>query len=252
MSKRTKGEKIFAGFNIIILMACLIAALYPCIYVLSASISDPIKLYESGKLIILPRGINFGNYVYVFQNVSLWIGYANTIFYVVVGTTCSVLITVVAAYCLSRKELPGKNLILMGIVFTMYFSGGMIPNFLLVRSLNLLDSRAAMILPTLISTYNFIIVLSYFRGIPESMEEAAIIDGANEFVVLFRVLMPLAKPVIAVIALYYLVGIWNNYMSALLYLSSPDKYPLQMVLREILFQGSMDQQTSSQVDTAQM
>ena len=162
------------------------------------------------------------------------------------------LVTVIAAFCLSRRDLPGKNIMIMAMVFTMYFAGGMIPNYLVVRSLKLLDTRASMILPSLISTYNFIIVLTAFKGLPPSLEEAATIDGANEYTVLFKVLIPLIKPVISVIALYYLVAIWNNFMSALLYLSDPKKYPLQLVLREILYQGTMEQETSSQIDTAAM
>ena len=251
MIKRTKGETIYAVFNTIIITAVLICAIYPCIYVLFASMSEASELY-GGKLLLWPKGFNPGNYLAVLKNKMIWTGYANTFFYAGVGTTLSVLFTVVAAYCLSRKDLPGKNAIVMAMVFTMYFSGGMIANYILVRSLHLLDTRAAMILPGLINTYNFIIVLTYFKGLPESLEEAAMIDGANEYKILFRMLMPLAKPVISVIALYYLVAIWNNFMNALLYINSPEKYPLQLVLREILYQGSMEQQTTSQIDTAAM
>lgn len=251
MNRRTKGEKLFALLNAVILLLALLCTLYPCIYVLFASVSDPTKVFEKA-LLLYPQGINLGNYIAVFENSLIWSGYANTIFYAVVGTTASVLITVIAAFCLSRRDLPGKNMIIMAMVFTMYFTGGMIPNYLVVRSLGLLDTRASMILPTLMSTYNFIIVLTSFKGLPPSLEEAATIDGANEYTVLFKVLMPLLKPVISVIALYYLVAIWNNFMSALLYLSDPKKYPLQLVLREILYQGTMQQETSSQIDTATM
>ena len=221
MNRRTKGEKLFALLNAVILLLALLCTLYPCIYVLFASVSDPTKVFEKA-LLLYPQGINLGNYIAVFENSLIWSGYANTIFYAVVGTTASVLITVIAAFCLSRRDLPGKN------------------------------TRASMILPTLMSTYNFIIVLTSFKGLPPSLEEAATIDGANEYTVLFKVLMPLLKPVISVIALYYLVAIWNNFMSALLYLSDPKKYPLQLVLREILYQGTMQQETSSQIDTATM
>lgn len=248
--KRTKGEKMFAVFNVIILTALVIVTLYPVLYVLFASFSDPVELYRSGKLLLKPAGFNLSSYKVVFNNPAIWTGYANTIFYTVVGTTCSVLATVLAAYCLSRKDLPGKNIIVFGMMFTMYFSGGMIPNFIVVKTLGLLDTRAAMILPGLISTYNFIIVLTYFKGLPESLEEAAIIDGAGEWTVLFKILLPLSKPVVSVIALYYLVGIWNNFMSALLYISSPEKYPLQLVLREILFMGQMDQGVAQQTDSS--
>ncbi len=251
MNKRTKGEKVFSVFNTLILTGILLITLYPCLYVLFASVSDPNKLYNGGKLLLWPVGFNIDNYIAVFKNPMIWSGYANTIFYAVVGTTASVFFTVVAAFCLSRKKFPGQNFIIMAMVFTMYFSGGMIPGFLVVEGLGLYDTRAAMILPGLISTYNFIIVLSYFRGIPASLEEAALIDGANEFTVLFKIMIPLAKPVISVIALYYLVGIWNNFMNALLYLDTQSKYPLQLVLREILFQGEASQQSGGQTDNSQ-
>ena len=239
MNQRTTGEKIFAVFNTIILSLLLVATLYPCLYVLFASFSEPLEFYRSGKLLFMPAGFSLESYKHVFSNSLIWTGYANTIFYALVGTVCSVFVTVLAAYCLSRKDLPGKNFVVMAMVFTMYFTGGMIPNFLVVRSLGLLNTRAAMILPGLISTYNFIIVLTYFKGLPESLEEAAIIDGANEWTVLFKILLPLSKPVVSVIALYYMVGIWNNFMTALLYISSPEKYPLQLVLREILIELSL-------------
>ncbi len=251
MKRKTKGEKVFALFNTIILLSVLLCTLYPCIYVLFASMSDPTEVFNRA-ILLYPRGFNLGNYISVFGNSLIWSGYANTIFYAIAGTTASVLVTVIAAFCLSRRDLPGKNIMIMAMVFTMYFAGGMIPNYLVVRSLKLLDTRASMILPSLISTYNFIIVLTAFKGLPPSLEEAATIDGANEYTVLFKVLIPLIKPVISVIALYYLVAIWNNFMSALLYLSDPKKYPLQLVLREILYQGTMEQETSSQIDTAAM
>lgn len=250
MNRRTTGEKIFAFFNTIILTLLMIITLYPCLYVLFASLSDPLEFYRNGKFLLKPAGFSLESFKHVFDNSQIWTGYANTIFYAVVGTFSSVFFTVMAAYCLSRKELPGKNIIIMGMVFTMYFAGGMIPNFLVVRSLHLLDTRAAMILPGLISTYNFIIVLTYFKGLPESLEEAAIIDGASEWTVLFKILLPLSKPVVSVIALYYAVGIWNNFMTALLYISSPSKYPLQLVLREILIEGSMQTKQAQQVNDA--
>ena len=250
MLKRTTGEKIFAVFNTIFLSALLLITLYPCMYVLFASVSDPVELYNGSKLIFAPRGFNTINYVHVFKNSLLWTGYANTIFYTVVGTFFCVFLTTVAAYCLSRKDLPGKNIFLMGIVISMYFSGGMIPNFIIVKSLGLLDTRGAMIIPALINTYNLIITLSYFRGIPDELEEAAKIDGANHYIVLFKIMIPLAKATIAVITLYYAVAFWNDYMSALLYLNDSKLYPLQLVLREILFQGTMDSKSSMQVDQA--
>jgi len=245
MLKRTKGEKIFAIFNTIILSMLLVCTLYPCLYVVFAAFSDPIEFASSTKLLLKPAGFSLDGFKFVMENPMIWTGYANTIFVTVVGTLISVILTVVAAYGLSRKTLPGKNIILLGMIFTMYFVGGMIPNFLVFRTLGLLDSRIALMMPNLINTYNFIIVLTYFKGLPESLEEAAKIDGANEFTILFKIFIPLAKPVISVIALYYMVALWNDFMTGLLYINSKEKYPLQLVLREILFQGSMNEQAAT-------
>ena len=250
MNHRTTGEKIFAVFNTIILCMLVVVTLYPCLYVLFASFSEPLEFYRSNKLLLAPAGFSLESYKHVFKSSLIWTGYANTAFYVIVGTTCNVFATVLGGYCLSRRNLPGKSFILMAMAFTMYFHGGMIPNFILVRSLGLLDTRAAMFLPDLISTYNMVIVITYFKGLPESLEEAAIIDGANEWTVLFKILLPLSKPVVAVIALYYAVGIWNDFMTAVLYISSQDKYPLQLVLREILISGSLQAQEAQQVNDA--
>lgn len=250
MIKRSKGEKIFAVFNTLILLGLLIVTLYPCLYVLFASVSDPVDLYNGSKLLLAPRGFNLANYHHVIKNNLLWTGYGNTILYAVVGTTLSVFLTLLAAYGLSRKDVPGQKIILMGMIFTMYFSGGMIPTFMVVKNLNILDTRLAMILPAAINTFNFIIMLSYFRGMPVELEEAAKIDGANHYRILFKIMIPLAKPTIAVICLYYAVAIWNDYMGALLYINSTERYPLQLVLREILFQGTMSQAGSGQVDQA--
>ena len=246
--KRTTGEKIFAIFNYILLTCLVIVTLYPCLYVLFASFSNSTMFYGSSKLLLAPVGFSLESYKAVFDNSQIWTGYINTLFYTTVGTFLNVIFTVIAAYALSRKNLPGKDKIVMFMMFTMYFGGGMIPTFLTIRALGLLDTRAVMVIPGLISTYNFIIVLTYFKGLPESLEEAAIIDGANEWTVLFKILLPLSKPVVSVIALYYLVGHWNTYMNALLYINSPKKYPLQLVLSEILLQGHMQQNEGSQVD----
>ena len=250
MLKQSRGEKIFSVFNYTFLSFLLLITLYPWLYVLFASLSDPVELYNGSKLLLFPRGFNAANYVHVFKNMMLWIGYGNTIFYTVLGTLLSVLLTVVAAYCLSRNGLPGKNFILMAMIFTMYFSGGMIPTYLVVKNTGLLDTRLALIIPQAINTFNFIIVLTYFKGMPLELEEASKIDGANDYIVLFSIMIPLAKSVISVICLYYAVSIWNNYMSALLYINNTRLYPLQLVLREILFQGTNEAAKGAEVDSA--
>lgn len=226
----------------------LIVTLYPCLYVVFASVSDPVKLYSGNPLMIWPRGFNLLGYEYVFDYKLLWIGYRNTIFYVTAGTALNVLLTIMAAYCLSRRNLVGQNVIIMGMVFTMYFSGGMIPTYLVVKGVHLLDSPLAMIIPGAINTTNFIISLTYFRGMPYELEEAAKMDGATNMQVLFKVLAPLAKPVIMVMVLYYAVAHWNDYMTALLYISNQKLYSLQYVLRQILIEGTSLENQNANLD----
>lgn len=238
MIRRSKGEKIFAVFNYAFLTLTLIATLYPCLYVVFASLSDPVELHNGSKLLLWPRGFDTSGYAYAFKFNMLWTGYRNTILYVVSGTALNVFLTILAAYCLSRRNLWGQSFMVMAMVFTMYFSGGMIPTYLVVKGVHLLDTPLAMIIPNAINTTNFIISLTYFRGMPYELEEAAKIDGASNMKVLFKILAPLAKPVVMVMVLYYAVAHWNDYMSAMLYLNSQELYPLQAVLREILIQGT--------------
>lgn len=235
--KKTLGDRIFDIVNYAFLTVLTFVILYPCYYVLVASVSDPVKIYDGSGFILWPRDFALYSYKMVFENTKLWRSYANTIFYVSTGTFLSVILTTSAAYCASRKTLPGKNLIMFLIMFTMYFSGGLIPTYLVVSGLGITDTYLAMILPGAVSTYNLFITLSYFRGIPDSMEEAAKIDGASEYKIYYKVMLPLAKPIVAVISLYYAVGIWNNYFTAMIYLTNPKLYPLQLILKEILLQS---------------
>ncbi len=238
IEKRTTGEKIFQVFNYTFLILLTIVTLYPCYYIVVASVSDPVKISASNGMLLWPKGFATYSYGEVFKSSQLWTGYLNTIIYVVLGGLLSVGLTVSAAYALTRKGLPGKNWITMLILFTMYFSGGLIPTYIVVKMLKITDTLFAMILPNAIVTTNLIITMTYFRGMPDSIDEAARIDGANDYQILFDIMLPLAKPIVAVIALYYVVGIWNNYFSALIYIDSRSKYPLQLVLREILIQNN--------------
>lgn len=247
---KTLGEKIFDVINYILLAILLIITLYPCWYVLVCSVSDPVKIAGKG-LVFIPEGFSLTSYSEVINYKLLWTGYKNTLFYVTLGTVSSVFFTVMTAFCLTRKGLPGKNIIMMLMLFTMYFGGGMIPLYLTIKGLGLLDNPLVMIIPSLISTYNMIITMSYIRGIPDSLEEAAKIDGAGDMHILFRIVVPLAKPVIAVIALYYMVGKWNDYFTGLLYLSDKQLWPLQMVLRQILVQQDTSMSTMSQTNAAE-
>lgn len=250
--KKSVAEHIFDTANYIILFLLIIITLYPCYYVLVASVSDPSQIYNDGGLLLYPKKFAVYSYAEVLRHKPLWTGYGNSIFYVVAGGALSVMLTVIGAFGLTRKGLPGKNGIMMAILFTMYFSGGLIPTYIVVKALGLLDTPLAMILPGAVSTYNLIITISYFNGLPDALEEAAKIDGASDYTVLFRIMLPLAKPIIAVIALYYMVAIWNNYFTALVYITDKRLQPLQMVLREILIQNDTNAVAGTdQADAAQ-
>ena len=247
--KRTPAQKIFDVANYIFLFCLIIITIYPVVYVISASLSDPNEVMKAGGLMAWPRGLTTETYGLVFKNRSILTGYGNTIFYVVVGTSLNLILTIFGAYGLSRKGIPGTGIIMMLILFTMFFRGGMIPEFLINKSLGIYDNRFAVILPYAISVYNLIIMRTFFSNIPASLEESAKIDGANEFVILFKIFIPLAVPSIAVVGLYYGVEHWNSYLRSLIYLRNNDLYPLQVILRRILLQNQ-NEALQSATDTS--
>jgi len=238
--KKGLGENVFDACNTVFLLLLIVITLYPLYYVLIASVSDPMQIYKTGGLLLVPQKFNVENYIIAFNYKPIWIGYRNTIFYVVAGGALSVLLTVMGAFGLTRKGLPGRNGIMFAILFTMYFSGGLIPTYMVVKELGMLDTVWAVLLPGCVSTYNLIVTISYFRGLPYELEEAAKMDGATDYTVLFRIMLPLAKPIIAVISLYYMVAMWNSYFGPMIYLNNSDLKPLQVVLREILVQSQAD------------
>ncbi len=248
--KKSLGEKIFDTGNTIFLLLLVVITLYPLYYVLVASMSDPMKIYTTGGLLLYPQGFNVENYVKALNYGPLWIGYRNTIFYVAAGGGLSVLLTVMGAFGLTRKDLPGRNGIMMAILFTMYFSGGLIPGYLVIKELRMLDTIWAVLLPGCVSTYNLIVTISYFNGLPYELEEAAKMDGASDYTVLFKIMLPLAKPIIAVISLYYMVGIWNTYFGPMIYLNDANLKPLQVVLRELLIQSKAEESLGGGGDVA--
>lgn len=245
---RTPSGTLFDWFNMILMVVLITITLYPCLYIVSASFSDPTMLYQGGKLLMLPRGFNLQGYELVFKNPMIWVGYRNTLLYVLTGTLLNTLLTSIAAYALSRPYLPGRRSIMLLLIFTMYFSGGMIPNYLLVKQLQIFDTIWAIILPGAISTWNLILMRTYFLTIPESMEESAKIDGANDFTILFRIMLPLAVPIVAVIVLFYAVSHWNSFFGPLIYLNDREKFPLQLILREILISNSTQNITAGAQD----
>lgn len=232
--KRSRGEEIFNVFNIIILSLLMLACVYPFWYVICASFSESSLMMGHSGILLKPLGWSLAAYKVVFENDSIWIGYANTILYVVAGTALNIVMTVMAAYFLSRKNIPGRTPIMLMIMFTMYFSGGMIPGFLNIQDLGLYDNRMVMIVTGAISTFNLIIMRTAMASIDASMEESARLDGANHFTILWKIMMPLTKATIAVLVLYYGVSHWNAWFNAMIYLEDKMKEPLQLVLRQIL------------------
>ncbi len=211
--------------------------LYPFLYVVYASISDPVLLVRNEGILLAPLGFTLEGYKLVFQNPNIYTGYLNTFIYVTAGTVVNLLMTSIGAYVLSRKDLLLKKGLMLLITFTMFFGGGLIPSFLLVNSLGMMNTRLALIIPGAISTWNLIVMRTSFAEIPVSLEESAKLDGANDIQVLFRIILPVSKAVIAVMALFYAVGHWNSWFSASIYLRDRKLFPLQLILQEILIKN---------------
>lgn len=244
--RRTPAETVGYGAIIVFLIALMVVTLYPVIYVVFASFSDPAELMMTRGALLAPVGrATVAAYQAVLDNPMILIGYRNTLFYVVAGTLLNLTMTVLGAYALSRRNLLFRNWIMMGIVFTMFFSGGMIPRYLLVsQTLNLQDNPLALILPGAITTINLIILRTAFETVPVALEEAARMDGANDFQILWKIILPMSLPSIAVITLFYAVAHWNAWFDAMLFLRHRDWYPLQLILREILISNSTSTMTS--------
>ncbi|MCR8633028.1 carbohydrate ABC transporter permease [Paenibacillus radicis (ex Xue et al. 2023)] len=238
--KRNMGENIFGVFNVCFLLFLTLVTLYPFLYVVFASLSNPSQLASHSGLLLSPLGFNVDGYINVFKNPNIITGYTNTIVYVVVGTSINLFMTCLGAYVLSRKGVMLRDPMMMIIVFTMFFSGGLIPNYLLVKNLGMFNTMWALLIPGAINTYNLIIMRTSFAAIPVSLEESARIDGANDFTILFRIVLPLSKAVFSVMVLFYAVAHWNSWFSAMIYLQKRDMYPLQLFLREILVNSSTD------------
>ncbi len=232
--KESPQQRIFNVFNVVFTFVLMVIMLYPMIHVLMASFSDGEELIASTGVLLWPKGFNLLAYQRAFENPAIFTGYQNTLFILIVGCCVNILLTTLGAYFLSSKGIMWKKPVSFLIIFTMFFGGGLIPQYLNVQNLGLLDSRWAVILVGAISTYNMIIMRTGFDAVPDSLKEAAIIDGAGHLTVLFKVMVPLALPTLAVILLYYGVGHWNSWFTESIYLNSPSKYPLQLVLRGIL------------------
>lgn len=240
-------DKVFNVTITIITFIFIILCAYPLIYVVSASFSDPMDIF-AGKVWLLPSSPTLKGYKTVFDYPDVWTGYGNSVFYTVFGTLINVFMTILAAYPLSRKDLKYRKPIIMLFTFTMLFNAGMIPNYLLIRDLHLLNTRWALLLPGAISVYNMIIVRTFFMSnIPDELLESARLDGCSDFRFLLNIVLPLSGAVIAVITLYYAVGHWNQYFNAVLYLTDKNTYPLQVFLRNILLENSINDLSAGSV-----
>lgn len=235
--KESSSDRIFSIVNYAILLLFLLTILYPLIYIVSASFSDPSAVI-AGKVRLWPIHPTLAGYEAVFKHKLIWSSFRNTIFYTVFGTIINVIMTLLAAYPLSRKDCYGRNAVMMLFVFTTLFSGGLIPSYLLVKDLGMLNTVWAMLIPGALSIWNVIITRTYFQTtIPEELLEAAQLDGCNDFKFVWKIVIPLSGPIIAVITLFYAVGHWNQFFSSLIYLKKQSLYPLQLILREILIQN---------------
>ena len=249
-TKDTGVDRAFNITNYVILFLFLLAVAYPIIYVVSASFSSP-RAVTSGDVWLWPVDATLEGYDAVFKSDRIWIGFRNSLFYAIAGTLVNVVMTILAAYPLSRKDFPGRNIIMFFFVFTMLFGGGLIPTYLVVRDTHLLNTPFAMIVPGALSVYNMIITRTFFQQtIPDELLEAARIDGVTDFRFVRDVVLPLSGPIIAVNALFYAVAHWNAFFNALIYLTDPDLFPLQLVLRDILVQDNIDPASMQNVTEA--
>ncbi|MDD7738490.1 MAG: carbohydrate ABC transporter permease [Fusicatenibacter sp.] len=243
--KLSTGDKIFNVVNFIIMALVCIVIVYPLYYVLLASVTDPVVV-NSGKLLLYPESWYVNGYVTTLKYGPLWTGYANTIKYTVVGTLISLFCTIPAGYALSRKDLVGRKPIMFLFTFTMFFSGGIVPLYLTIKTLGIYNTTWAMVLPVAVSAYNLIVCRSFFEsGLPDELLEAAKIDGCSDFGFFFKIAIPLSTTIIAVMTLFYATAMWNQFFNALMFLQDDDKMPLQVILRNLVLMNQANQMGSS-------
>ena len=244
--KNSLGDRIFFAINYIFLSLVFVMVAYPLLYMLACSFSSP-QAVTAGKVVLWPVDFTLMGYETIFRDASIWTGYGNTIIYTAVGTFLSTVLTLLAAYPLSRKDFVLANPCMMLFTFTMFFGGGLIPTYILISNLGLINTRWVMIIPGALSVYNIILTRTFIRSnIPQELIEATQIDGCSDFRFLCSFVIPLSKAIIAVVALFYAVGVWNSYFNALIYLNDKDLYPLQMILRTILIQNKFDSASMTQ------
>ncbi|MGN7359609.1 carbohydrate ABC transporter permease [Paenibacillus sp. SAF-054] len=244
--RRRSRISLFTVINTFIMLLVAAVMLYPFVYMLAVSLSGDVYVMK-GEVTLWPKGFNLRMYELVLGDPKIWSSYRNTIVYTLLGTAIAMLITSMGAYALSRKDMMFHKGFTLMIVFTMFFGGGMIPTFLIVRSLGLVDTIWGMVLPGAVSTWNLILMRTFFSGIPKELEESGRMDGLNDIGIFFRIIVPLSKPVFATISLFYAVGIWNNFLYPLLYLRSQELFPLQVLLRNLVLAGSVSSGQVTQI-----
>ncbi len=238
-SKAPLDDKIFYSFVNVFLLVLLIITLYPLVFILSSSFSE-VSAVSSGRVVLLPVGFSIEGYTKVFEHPDIIRAYANTFYYTAFGTLINIVITILAAYPLSRFDLKGRNWFMLLFTITMLFHGGMIPNYILIRSLGMINTQWAMLIPGALSVYNMIIARTFFQSnIPTELLEATQIDGCNDYTFVLKFVLPLSKAVIAVLVIFYAVGHWNSFFNAFLYLNDKKLFPLQIVLRDILISNQI-------------
>jgi putative aldouronate transport system permease protein len=246
--RQTMSDNLFDTINVFLSILILLIVVYPLYFIIIASFSDP-SAVNSGKVWIWPSNVNLEGYIRVLKDIRVWRGYRNTILYTILGTSFSLLFTLPAAYSLSRKDMPGRNIVMMYFVFTMFFSGGLIPTYLTVNNFKLTNTIWVLVIPFSVSAYNLIIARTFFASnIPQELLEAALMDGCGNTRFFVSVVVPLSKAIIAVIGLYCAVGQWNQFFLSLVYTRDRGLMPLQMALREILLANSINETTSSGTD----
>lgn len=239
------ADPVFNVFTIGVLVLVAVSIIYPLYFIVIASVSDP-NLIAQGNVWLLPQGFTLEGYQTLFANDAMLRGFANSLLYTVVGTVISVAVILAAGYALSRKDMPGRNFFMVLFVLTMFFDGGLIARYLVVRDLGLLNTMWAVVLPSAVGVWNLIIARVFFESnVPGELREAAQIDGASDFRFFFRIALPLTKPLIALLAMTHIVMYWNSYFDAMIYLNDESMYPLQLVLRNVLIQS----QASASLDT---
>lgn len=236
--KVSKAERAFDIFNVLFMLFMIIICVYPFVYILLGSLSEASQLIKVKGLLLKPAGFSFNGYKEVMRNKDIYTGFANSVYLIVVGTTLSIVTGSLFAFTLSRPYLKFKGYLMKFMLVTMFFNGGLIPTFLVVKGIGLYDSRWALILITMLSCYNVIVLKSSFDGIPTSIEESARIDGAGSLTVLWKLVIPLSKAAIAVQVLFYAVATWNSWFNAMIYLKDRSLFPIQLILREILIENT--------------